>query len=50
MDNKIKKSERFRRWMQVLWAVITNSYIIGFIRGKIYQGKIKNVCVPGMDR
>lgn len=49
MDNKIKKSERFRRWMQVLWAVITNSYIIGFIRGKIYQGKIKNVCVPGMN-
>lgn len=29
--------------------VITNSYIIGFVQGKIYQGKIKNVCVPGMN-
>lgn len=33
----------------MLWAVITNSYIIGFVRGKIYQGKIKYVCVPGMN-
>lgn len=49
MDKRIKKSERFRHFFQVLWAVITNSYIIGFVRGKIYQGKIKNVCVPGMN-
>ncbi|WP_084146045.1 4Fe-4S binding protein [Anaerovorax odorimutans] len=35
--------------MQALWAIITNSFIIGFIQGKIYQGKIKNVCVPGLN-
>lgn len=33
----------------MLWMLITNSYIIGFVQGKIYQGKIKNVCVPGMN-
>ncbi len=49
MDKRVKKSERFRHFFQVLWAVITNSYFIGFARGKIYQGKIKNVCVPGMN-
>ena len=49
MDNRAKKSERLRHFFQVLWAVITNSYLIGFVRGKIYQGKIKNVCVPGMN-
>lgn len=49
MDNQAKKSERFRHFFQVLWAVITNSYLIGFARGKIYQGKIKNICVPGMN-
>jgi polyferredoxin len=35
--------------MQLLWALITNSFIIGFVQGKIYQGKIKNVCVPGLN-
>ncbi|MHC1722257.1 MAG: 4Fe-4S binding protein [Aminipila sp.] len=35
--------------MQILWALITNSFIIGFIQGKIYQGKLKNVCVPGLN-
>lgn len=49
MDKQAKKSERFRHFFQVLWAVITNSYLIGFVRGKIYQGKIKNICVPGMN-
>lgn len=49
MDKRIRKSEQFRHFFQVLWAVITNSYLIGFVRGKIYQGKIKNICVPGMN-
>ena len=49
MDKKKKQSERFRHFFQVLWMVITNSYLIGFVRGKIYQGGIKNVCVPGMN-
>lgn len=49
MDKNKRHSENFRHFFQCLWAVITNSYIIGFVQGKIYQGKIKNVCVPGMN-
>ncbi|WP_230975036.1 4Fe-4S binding protein [Aminipila luticellarii] len=49
MDKKIRYKDRFRLKVQLLWAFITNCYIIGFIQGKIYQGKIKNVCVPGLN-
>ena len=28
---------------------MTNSYLIGFLHGKIYQGKLKNLCVPGLN-
>lgn len=35
--------------MQVLWALLTNSYLIGFAQGKIYRGKLKNLCVPGLN-
>jgi ferredoxin-type protein NapH len=44
-----KKQRRNRHLVQATWTLITNSYLIGFARGKIYQGKIKNVCVPGMN-
>lgn len=47
---KIKnQSENSRHLFQLIWAIITNGYLIGFVRGKIYQGKIKNACVPGMN-
>ena len=35
--------------MQALWALLTNSYLIGFVQGKIYKGKLKNLCVPGLN-
>lgn len=35
--------------MQSLWALLTNSYLIGFAQGKIYRGKLKNLCVPGLN-
>ncbi len=35
--------------MQALWALLTNSYVIGYAQGKIYKGKLKNLCVPGMN-
>lgn len=34
---------------QALWALLTNSYLLGFAEGKIYQGSIKNLCVPGLN-
>ncbi|MBN1623963.1 MAG: 4Fe-4S binding protein [Clostridia bacterium] len=38
-----------RKIVQSLTAVVSNSYITGFLKGTIYQGKLKNVCVPGLN-
>jgi ferredoxin-type protein NapH len=46
---KNTQSEWFRHRIQILWAILTNSYLIGFVQGKIYQGKLKNLCVPGLN-
>jgi len=46
---KKKTSEWPRYGAQALWALLTNSYLVGFARGKIYKGKLKNLCVPGMN-
>lgn len=46
MDNK---NEWKRHRTQALWALLTNSYLVGFVQGKIYRGKLKNLCVPGLN-
>ncbi|WP_042431203.1 4Fe-4S binding protein [Faecalispora jeddahensis] len=38
-----------RKWIQALFAFTTNSNVQGFFSGKIYRGKLKNVCVPGLN-
>lgn len=38
-----------RHGVQVIWALLTNSYLAGFVQGKIYKGGLKNLCVPGMN-
>lgn len=38
-----------RHGVQAVWAFLTNSYLAGFLQGKIYQGKLKNLCVPGLN-
>lgn len=35
--------------MQAGWTLISNSYVTGFLHGKIYRGPIKNICVPGLN-
>lgn len=47
--DKEKKKGWKRHGVQALWALLTNSYLAGFARGKIYQGKLKNLCVPGLN-
>ncbi|MBQ4447933.1 MAG: 4Fe-4S binding protein [Clostridia bacterium] len=32
-----------------MWFALTNSFMIGWIKGTIYQGPIKYMCVPGMN-
>ena len=48
MDKK-KQSEWKRHRFQILWVFLTNSYLVGFAKGKIYDGKLKNLCVPGLN-
>ena len=43
----IKK--HFRTFFQLAFTALTNGYIIGFFKGKIYRGKSKAVCVPGLN-
>ena len=52
MDKKTQAPKRTRSWrhgFQALWALLTNSYLVGFAQGKIYQGKGKTLCVPGLN-
>ncbi|MDQ7779916.1 MAG: 4Fe-4S binding protein [Planctomycetota bacterium] len=38
-----------RRLIQFVSAFAGNSYLLGFVRGTIYQGPLKSVCFPGMN-
>ncbi|MEY8427820.1 4Fe-4S binding protein [Lachnospiraceae bacterium 46-15] len=49
MDKKKTTNEWKRHRVQLLWALLTNSYLIGFVQGKIYKGELKNLCVPGLN-
>lgn len=44
-----KVSDAKRHGIQAVWAFLTNSHVSGFVTGKIYTGKLKNVCVPGLN-
>lgn len=38
------------RWkIQAAATLLTNSHLAGFFTGKIYKGKLKGVCVPGLN-
>lgn len=50
MADKIKKIKAGARlWVQVIFTALTNGYAIGFLKGKIYTGPLKNFCVPGLN-
>lgn len=38
-----------RRITQIFTAIITNSNIDGFLKGNIYKGNTKKMCVPGLN-
>ena len=48
-DKKMNIKNWPRHTIQALWAALTNSHISGFVTGKIYTGKLKNACVPGLN-
>ena len=40
---------RFRGWIQAGAALLTNLHLPNFLKGKLYQGAGKTVCVPGLN-
>ena len=53
LDKKIKSNKnflvRFRGWIQAAATLLTNIHIPNLLKGKIYQGNVKTMCVPGLN-
>jgi len=49
LDKRKNTNEWKRHGVQAVWALLTNSYFVGFVQGRIYKGKLKNLCVPGLN-
>ena len=47
--DKYKARNNVRHVFQSFWFLLTNSFFEGFNTGKIYGGKWKQLCVPGMN-
>ena len=43
------KISKLRLFVQALFTALSNGYVKGFAHGKIYQGDLKYICVPGMN-
>ena len=43
------KLGKVRTAVQVCWSALSNGYIMGFFKGKIFQGPNKNLCLPGLS-
>lgn len=41
--------EQIRLAVQLLYTIVTNGYMYGFLSGKIYRGGLKYACVPGLN-
>ncbi len=44
-----KKLVKIRGWIQAVATLLTNPHLANFSQGKIYQGDLKKVCVPGLN-
>ena len=40
---------KIRLAIQIIFMALTNGYIAGFLKGKIYRGQGKKVCLPGLN-
>ena len=41
--------DKLRLGVQTIYTILTNGYLYGYLNGKIYQGKLKYACVPGLN-
>lgn len=44
-----KLKSNLRLCVQIAFTALTNGYLLGFTKGKIYQGESKKICVPGLN-
>ena len=49
MKNKLQRHKLIRLIAQACFAALSNGYIKGFVKGNIFDGRSKFVCVPGMN-
>ncbi len=40
---------KIRLAVQIAFTALTNGYVAGFLKGKIYQGPGKKICLPGLN-
>lgn len=45
----MKRRLNIRLLTQIIFTAITNGYLLGFVQGKIFTGKTKQLCVPGLN-
>lgn len=43
------KRKHVRLFFQVIYTIVTNGYIYGYLTGKLYKGNLKYICVPGLN-
>ena len=48
-DKTRRKRNTVRHYIQGAWTVVSNGYLAGFVRGRIWRGDSKSVCVPGLN-
>jgi len=41
--------DKVRLAVQIVFTAVTNGYYRGFAQGSLYQGKLKEICVPGLN-
>lgn len=49
MARRERNWDRKRTFIQAAWMALTNGYLVGFLKGKIYTGKTKALCLPGLN-
>lgn len=43
------KPHKVRLLFQLVYTILTNGYLYGYLNGKIYKGSLKYSCVPGLN-
>lgn len=43
------KINSYRIWVQMVFSAVSNGYLKGFAEGRIFTGKTKGICFPGLN-